>query len=418
MKQDAATADATIKNIIVERNNAATQLASSERKIERLNSQREMLLQDNAELKSEVTRLSQAHTTYDALKHENEGLRAEIARLSQVSNKYDASVPSKKTPKARSASLSHAITSSVGASSTEAHTEENLSTHYRPVTVKSSASNHQVQETTHEEPPVSTVLIQEAREQIYHQIDNTSESSHDITNLSYDGEAPFYQIRKTLEQERVARHRLRRNRRSLPEEDMTSGFILPDITIRQPIVEIQATTQQPISADLKSTDQELILDTPSVPNNKQEIDGHVEPTVTDHELDLTIYDEEPSERPSQPSAEALAAVMKSLREELADQKAQLDLYQSNYNKFDAAMNKRQRKRVLAKIQDILKAVDKKADQIYSLEDVIEGHRKDGQQITQEQVDNTLQSLGLDLPWEGIESTTASRRHSTSTSRSL
>jgi chromosome segregation ATPase len=125
--------------------------------------------------------------------------------------------------------------------------------------------------------------------------------------------------------------------------------------------------------------------------------------------------------------------MKGLQDELAHLKMQLTQYQSMYNKHDMSLGMRKRKAIKAKIENLLKAIDTKADQIYGLYDVLEGQKQSGQELSEEEVEITLQTIGvdvdalkenitrgednhsedgesgddseLDLPWEGIEDTT-------------
>ncbi|KAK5696318.1 hypothetical protein LTS12_028583, partial [Elasticomyces elasticus] len=109
--------------------------------------------------------------------------------------------------------------------------------------------------------------------------------------------------------------------------------------------------------------------------------------------------------------------------------------------LDASLGKRQRKTLGEKIEKLLREVDMKADQIYALYDVLEGQKQGGHQMTEHEMEQTLQSIGIDsspptpavaertrdatattdrstrksmetgddedeeeLPWEGIEST--------------
>ncbi|KAL8693442.1 MAG: hypothetical protein Q9224_003752 [Gallowayella concinna] len=140
------------------------------------------------------------------------------------------------------------------------------------------------------------------------------------------------------------------------------------------------------------------------------------PNVPDEELDITVYNFEPTERPTQSPAAALTAVLESVQAERASQQVQLAKYQSNYNRLD--INQRQRKQLFAKIIALTESIDRKADQIHNLHDLVVCQERKGQSMTQNQVDNTLQSLGLAAPWEGIASSTAtSRRRSTASSRS-
>lgn len=241
----------------------------------------------------------------------------------------------------------------------------------------------------------------------------------------------------------------RQQRRKQETENMTSAFILPDITIRQPAPELSAAGEK-ILDDLKNHNEQnctVCYQTVQSGSNHDHT-GATKATimipkpipVSDRMPEPTEYNEDPTIRPSQPPALALASVLKGLEDELAHQKMQLAHYQKLYTGHDPALSKRQRKSVYAKVETLLKEIDVKADQIYSLYDVLEGQKQAGHQITEQEVEVTLQSIGVDvadlglrggdidnflknkpaerhpwdldsndgseedLPWEGIEST--------------
>ncbi|KAL8773194.1 MAG: hypothetical protein Q9209_001870 [Squamulea sp. 1 TL-2023] len=294
------------------------------------------------------------------------------------------------------------------------------------------------------------------------------ESSHNITYVSYAGPSSSCVVRKDLEQERKARRHLQqaeaskdlvnnvvsqnvsdeharlasnsstgttkiRRRNSLA--DRTSSIIIDDITLSRPPTTVgqdanlaaaatAATSLPPLEllpleAIQNETQQSELRNTQTKPVQETTKPGK-QLTVSDEELDITIYDEEPTERPSQPPAAALAAVLESVHAERALQQTQLAKYQANYNRHDTALNRRQRKQLHAKIVALTESIDRKADQIYNLHDLVADQERKGQSVTQAQVDSTLQSLGLELPWAGIasSSTTTSQRRGTSSSRSL
>jgi hypothetical protein len=107
------------------------------------------------------------------------------------------------------------------------------------------------------------------------------------------------------------------------------------------------------------------------------------------------YEEEPTIRPSQPPGIALATVLKDLQDELSGLKRSAKKYQQLYDSHDPALSKRSRKSVFEKIQTLNKTIDAKADQIYSLYDVLEGQKQQGQEMSQEEVEVTLQSIGIE-----------------------
>ncbi|KAL8948888.1 MAG: hypothetical protein Q9222_004960 [Ikaeria aurantiellina] len=313
-----------------------------------------------------------------------------------------------------------------------------------------------------------TAVQHRAQPAIDHRKSQSLDSSHNITYLSQVADSSIYRVRKTLEHERIARHdrrqakvpenpsvvataeqkvadtrmaneeprnysesstgTTRRKRSNILQEDLTSGFIIPDITFNQKqligsqsTLQPEATSQQEETRD-RSGQQHR--------DNHSSSDGLVQPaqqttarpqlpTISDEELDITIgSDEDPTPRPSQSPDEAFTAVVDSILAELASQRAQLAKYQSMYDRQDVTLTRRQRKQLFAKRQALQESIDNKADQLYNLQDFSEGQKQRGSSITQQQVDNTLQSLGLELPWEGLPSSSDSRRRSTVSSRSL
>jgi hypothetical protein len=123
--------------------------------------------------------------------------------------------------------------------------------------------------------------------------------------------------------------------------------------------------------------------------------------ASDRMPEPTPYEEEPTIRPSQPPPVALATVIKGMEDELTHLKIQLSHYQALYNQHDPSLSKRKRKSVYVKIERLMRVIDTKSDQIYSLYDVLEGQKATGQEMNEEQVEITLQSLGVDLGGLGL-----------------
>ena len=243
-------------------------------------------------------------------------------------------------------------------------------------------------------------------------------------------------------------------RRRLDGDNMTSAFIVPDITIRnaeltnKDVPELIGEAQEAAEDLAKHDGQNCTVCKRIVgPNESHEHKETIKITkpvpVSERQPKATDNDEDPTIRPAQTPGLALATVLKELEDELAHMKIQLSRYQTLYNGHDPALSKRRRKSVQQKIENILQAVDVKADQIYALYDVLEGQKQDGHEIGDEEVELTLQSIGIkapelhlrgggsddednhengkatqhhpwdlesagdsseDLPWEGIEST--------------
>jgi hypothetical protein len=244
-------------------------------------------------------------------------------------------------------------------------------------------------------------------------------------------------------------------RRTITTE-MTSAFILPDITLHT-----STKTDPPaLSADARrvldqlchhdganctvcarvASFQTVTNDDGSTTKENKKILIVKPIPVSERMPSPGPYDEEPTMRPANTPGLALATVMKALEDELAHLKIELGKWQAVYNKHDASLSMRKRKALKAKVEALLKAIDTKADQIYNLYDVLEGQKHSGQELSEVDVEITLQSLGvdleklrteerrkdgggssrqsrrrggngededseLDLPWEGIEDTT-------------
>ena len=202
----------------------------------------------------------------------------------------------------------------------------------------------------------------------------------------------------------------RSRRRGLNAENLTSAFIVPDITIRnlaassQHVPEMTKEAQDVLNDLAKHDSQNCTV-------CKREIshDEHHDHTstvreaikipkpvpVSDRMPKSSPYEEEPTIRPAQAPGLALAVVMKGLDDELAHLKTELSQYQALYNGHDPALSKRRRKSVHHKIETLLEAIEVKADQLYALYDVLEGQKQDGHEISEEEVEITLQSVGID-----------------------
>ncbi|OXV11505.1 hypothetical protein Egran_00734 [Elaphomyces granulatus] len=253
-------------------------------------------------------------------------------------------------------------------------------------------------------------------------------------------------------------HSVRSRRRST--EEMTSAFILPDITLRyvdsemRPPVRLSESAQKVLESVAQHDGGNCTVchRLVSASNDRCHGTGSGRDTITipkprpvsSRMPESSLYNEEPTLRPSQPPALALATVLKGLEDELSHLKMQLVPYQNAYNQHDASLSKRQRKSLYQKIEMLLKDIDTKADQIYALYDVLEGQKQDGHEMTEQEVEVTLQSIGVsvydgrafditgatdqssknnpvttddsedeedELPWEGFESTVEMTRRS-------
>ncbi|KAJ6442721.1 Vacuolar iron transporter [Purpureocillium lavendulum] len=131
--------------------------------------------------------------------------------------------------------------------------------------------------------------------------------------------------------------------------------------------------------------------------------------VTDR--DLTADD--PTMRPSQSPGHALALVIKGLEDESRHMQLELSRLQASYNASDKAIGRRDRLGLAEGIRTLLKSLEVKNDQIYSLYDVLEGQKAAGQAMTEEEVEMTVLNItGMtvrdvtsnseNFTWDGIQ----------------
>lgn len=133
--------------------------------------------------------------------------------------------------------------------------------------------------------------------------------------------------------------------------------------------------------------------------------------VTDRNMtgdDLTM-------RPSQSPGHALALVIKGLEDEAEHFQLEFTRLQAEYNRSDKAIGRRDRLNLAESIRTLLKRMEVKNDQIYSLYDVLEGQKAAGQAMTEEEVEMTVLNItGMTVrdvtgvseqfTWEGIQET--------------
>ena len=217
-------------------------------------------------------------------------------------------------------------------------------------------------------------------------------------------------------------HRRRRN-----TENMTSAFILPDITIRAPAASAQD------MPELTKENKKVLSDLAqhgtkscTVCKRAVRLDEHhdhaksAKNTVmipkpvpaSDRFPEYAPGEEDHTLRPSQSPGIALATVLIGLEDETAHLKIKLSKYQALYNGHDPSLSKRQRKSIYQKIEGLLQAIDVKSDHIYALYDVLEGQKQQGQDLTEQEVEITLQSIGMDISDLDLEDAEAQRVDST------
>ena len=239
----------------------------------------------------------------------------------------------------------------------------------------------------------------------------------EMTTRSLPREPTEQSIRHTEPTEHNRRHSetsllsIRSRRRGLDAESMTSAFIVPDITIRNPVAntkEIPAVTQEAqkvLEGLANHNGQNCTVCTRFVKrgedhNHAQTVKETIKVPkpvpVSERMLRTSGNEDDHTIRPSQAPGLALATVMKGLEDELDHLKIQFSKYQTLHNGHDPALSKRSRKSVQQKMEVLLHAIDVKADQIYALYDVLEGQKQEGHEISDEEFGITLQSIGVDV----------------------
>ncbi len=83
------------------------------------------------------------------------------------------------------------------------------------------------------------------------------------------------------------------------------------------------------------------------------------------------YEEGASIRPSQPAHTALHSVLHQLEKEFVSLKQEYQQNMAEYESMDPGYEKRKRKAVATKLQSVIEQLEHKADQIYSLYDIVE-----------------------------------------------
>jgi len=216
----------------------------------------------------------------------------------------------------------------------------------------------------------------------------------------------------------------------LTEQNMTSAFFVPDITLHS---ENQVTGEQ--SGPSLSKDARRVLD--SVCKHKSRnctvctrISAHAKKSgcaaegsrkktvrvqkpvpVTDRMPEPGQYEEEPTMRPSMPPGHALAIVIKEIEDEI--QHLEIALLNKNrlYCSLDKSLGQRERKRVMDQIRQLQRELESKSAMMYKLHDVLEGQKVAGQVMTDAELEVTIASIcgheatgeqRVDDSWNGFD----------------
>jgi len=180
------------------------------------------------------------------------------------------------------------------------------------------------------------------------------------------------------------------------QPEITSAFIVEDITMNTlPTINVKVSgmTNAPSESSRKQT---MVVTRPIPVSNR-----------------MPPVEEDPTVRPAQSPAIALAVVLKGLEDELTQLRSQLSAHQVLYHQHDPSLSKRKRKAVCLAIQQLLAAIELRADQIYALYDVLEGQKASGTAMQEEEVEVTLQNIGVGMK-EAMRWTSATRQSTKTT----
>jgi hypothetical protein len=208
------------------------------------------------------------------------------------------------------------------------------------------------------------------------------EDTGNLSNLDADAEAT--QTKQSAIDASMLSNTSRR-RRSAPTE-MTSAFILPDIKL---------SSAKPATSSRRPIDNDHDNDNCTVCRRE----GYTTATgplrvpklvpvstLTADEPDATL-------RPAQSPREALALVVKGLKDERVHLWAELAVQQALLQEHDPSLGKRRRDALNASIQDLQRRLDWLDEQIYRLHDVLEGQKS--QELTEAEFDDLTQDVLLD-----------------------
>jgi hypothetical protein len=104
------------------------------------------------------------------------------------------------------------------------------------------------------------------------------------------------------------------------------------------------------------------------------------------------YEEELTMRPSQPPGQALAIMIKGLKDELQHMDQQFDIQEKKYRQHDKSVGQRERRLLAGEIKRLGELREFKSEQIYAAYDVLEGLKRSGQEMTMEELEVTIASI--------------------------
>jgi DNA repair exonuclease SbcCD ATPase subunit len=239
--------------------------------------------------------------------------------------------------------------------------------------------------------------------------DNTEDefAIEEVTSRSRKNDTMRSHISRTSRASHQSRSRSRR-RSSATFQEMTSAFIIPDITMHTRDGTINTKELKGMSHDTKNCSVcQRILSSSPVDIEDLNIPAAIPVTTREtykNDIDATL-------RPAQAPAKALSQVIKELQDELQHLQLEFSVLQSRQQSTDPAMGARLRAALHKKIDRVHKMIQVKEKQIYSLYDVCEAHKIDlageeeGTELPEEverTLENVLEARGRRVEFEDGE----------------
>ncbi|KAE8836494.1 hypothetical protein HRS9139_04592 [Pyrenophora teres f. teres] len=175
-----------------------------------------------------------------------------------------------------------------------------------------------------------------------------------------------------------------RRRRSAPTE-MTSAFIVPDIKLNSAKSPTTATSCKPISKDHDNANCTVCRrEGYTTATDPLRVPKLVPVSVrTADDVDATL-------RPAQSPKEALALVVKELKDERVHLHTELAVHRAMLEHHDPSLGDRRRRELNAAIQDMLRRIELLDRQIYRLYDVLEGQQVDD--MTEQDIEDITEQI--------------------------
>lgn len=245
------------------------------------------------------------------------------------------------------------------------------------------------------------------------------EDSGNESETDSENEAERTNTKQDTIRSNFSRASLQRRRSGFTE--MTSAFILPDITLHGTARSLLDRLTPPHNTTNCTVCQRIIgtalpsitIPTPVPVSTRPEVQADIDATI----------------RPTQGPVKAVAQVVKELEDELHHLKLELHVVEQKLSRQDPAMGKRARKAMHEKLDILNKAIETKSDQIYALFDVLESHKDEIHAgVVPEEIERTMESIRVgkkvafgaraeeaedesdeEAPWAGISDTESLHR---------